>query len=118
MGLDFLVGLPEIVLLAGGCALMLADLYVKDIDRRVSYAIAQAVLLVTAAATVFVLLGSGGNLLYAFGKLYVADFMAHILKLTAYGAVSLALVYSRQYLADRDLMTGEFLPLLLFALLG
>ena len=118
MGLDFIVALPEIVLLAGGCALMLADLYVKDIDRRVSYSIAQAVLIVTAAATVFVLLGSGGTLVYAFGKLYVADFMAHVLKLTAYGAVSLALVYSRQYLIDRNLMTGEFLTLLLFALLG
>ena len=118
MALDFIVGLPEIVLLAGACALMLADLYVKDAERRVSYAIAQAVLLVTAAATIFVLLGSGGNLVYAFNNLYVADFMAHMLKLTAYGAVSLALVYSRQYLIDRGLMTGEFLTLLLFALLG
>ncbi len=118
MTLDFIVGLPEIVLLAGACALMLADLYVKDVERRVSYAIAQAVLLVTAAATIFVLLGSGGELVYAFNKLYVADFMAHMLKLTAYGAVSLALVYSRQYLIDRGLMTGEFLTLLLFALLG
>ena len=118
MALDFILALPEIVLLAGGCALMLADLYVKDVDRRVSYAIAQAVLLVTAAATVFVLLGSGGNLVYAFNKLYVADLMAHVLKLTAYGAVSLALVYSRQYLIDRALLTGEFLTLLLFALLG
>jgi len=118
MVLDFIVGLPEIVLLAGACALMLADLYVKDAGRRVSYAITQAVLLVTAAATVFVLLGSGGNLVYAFNKLYVADLMAHLLKLAACGAVSLALVYSRQYLLDRALLTGEFLTLLLFALLG
>ncbi len=118
MALDLIVGLPEIVLLIGACALMLADLFVQDTERRVSFAIAQAVLLVTAAATVFVLLGSGGDLVYAFNKLYVADLMAHVLKLTAYGAVSLALVYSRQYLIDRALLTGEFLTLLLFALLG
>ena len=118
MAFDLIIGLPEIVLLIGACALMLADLYVQDSERRVSFAIAQAVLLVTAAATVFVLVGSGGNLAYAFNKLYVADLMAHVLKLTAYGAVSMALVYSRQYLIDRALLTGEFLTLLLFALLG
>jgi NADH-quinone oxidoreductase subunit N len=105
-------------LLAGACALMLVDLFVKGGDRSASYAMAQGVLLVTTAATVLVLLGSGGSLVYAFGKLYVADFMAHVLKLSAYAAVSAALVYSRQYLVDRGLMTGEFLALLLFALLG
>src|SRR5204862_7952549 len=31
---------------------------------------------------------------------------------------SVALVYSRQYLIDRDLLRGEFVTLLLFALLG
>ena len=41
-----------------------------------------------------------------------------MLKLAAYGAVSAALVYSRQYLLDRGLLRGEFLTLLLFALLG
>ncbi|MEK6245648.1 MAG: NADH-quinone oxidoreductase subunit NuoN [Pseudomonadota bacterium] len=118
MKFDFIVALPEIVLLAGACALMLVDLFVKSADRRASYSMAQGVLLVTAAATLFVLLGSGGALIYAFGKLYVADVMAHVLKLAAYGAVSAALVYCRQYLIERNLMTGEFLTLLLFALLG
>ena len=118
MKLDFIIALPEIVLLAGACALILVDLFVKGEDRRVSYAMAQFVLLVAATATLFVLLGSGGELLYAFNKLYVADVMAHVLKLAACGAISAALVYSRQYLIDRDLMKGEFLTLLLFALLG
>ncbi|HEY6721532.1 MAG TPA: NADH-quinone oxidoreductase subunit NuoN, partial [Burkholderiales bacterium] len=56
--------------------------------------------------------------IYGFHGLFVADLMAHVLKLAAYGAVSLALVYSRQYLLDRGLLRGEFLTLLLFALLG
>ncbi len=50
--------------------------------------------------------------------MFVADTMANVLKLAAYVAVSVALVYSRQYLLDRGLMRGEFLTLLLFALLG
>ena len=115
---DFIVALPEILLLAGTCALMLVDLFVKSEGRRVSYLMAQCVLFVCAAATLYVLLASGGELIYAFGNLYVADVMSHLLKLAAYGAVSVALVYSRQYLLDRGLLLGEFLTLLLFALLG
>ena len=115
---DFIVALPEILLLAGTCALMLVDLFVKSESRRASYLMAQCVLLACAAATVFVLLASGGELVFAFGNLYVADVMSHLLKLAAYGAVSVALVYSRQYLLDRGLLRGEFLTLLLFALLG
>jgi NADH-quinone oxidoreductase subunit N len=76
------------------------------------------VLLVCAAATVFVMLGTGGQLLYAFHHLFVSDVLSHVLKLCAYAAVSAALVYSRQYLLDRNLLRGEFLALLLFALLG
>jgi NADH-quinone oxidoreductase subunit N len=76
------------------------------------------VLLAGAAATLLVLLGTGGILIHAFNELYVADVMAHVLKLAACGAVSAALVYSRQYLLDRGLLQGEFLTLLLFALLG
>ena len=115
---DFIVALPEILLLAGTCALMLVDLFVKSEGRRASFVMAQCVLLACAAATLFVLLASGGELIYAFGNLYVADVMSHLLKLAAYGAVSVALVYSRQYLLDRGLLLGEFLTLLLFALLG
>ena len=118
MHFDFIIALPEIVLLAGACALMLVDLFVKSEDRRASLVMAQCVLLACAAATLFVLLGTGGILVHAFNKLYVADVMAHVLKLAAYGAVSMALVYSRQYLLDRGLLQGEFLTLLLFALLG
>ena len=118
MHFDFIIALPEIVLLAGACALMLVDLFVKSEDRRASLVMAQCVLLACAAATLFVLLGTGGILVHAFNKLYVADVMAHMLKLAAYGTVSVALVYSRQYLLDRGLLQGEFLTLLLFALLG
>ena len=115
---DFLLALPELVLLAGACALMLADLFVKDPRRGVSIVIALLVLLGCAASTVFVMWGTGGKVAYAFDGLYVADLMAHILKLCAYVAVAAALVYSRQYLHDRGLLRGEFLTLLLFALLG
>ncbi|HEY8069802.1 MAG TPA: NADH-quinone oxidoreductase subunit NuoN [Burkholderiales bacterium] len=124
--LDFIIAFPEIVLLAGACALMIVDLFLKDGSRRASYLMAQCVLLACAAATAFVLYGTvtateegkAVAVIYGFHGLFVADLMAHVLKLAAYGAVSLALVYSRQYLLDRGLLRGEFLTLLLFALLG
>jgi len=115
---DLFLALPEIVLLAGACALMLADLYVKSEERWTSLALAQATVAAGAAATVFVLWGTGGALAYGFGGLYVADVLGHVLKLAACAAVSAALVYSRRYMRDRGLLRGEFLTLLLFALLG
>ena len=118
MVLNFIVALPEILLLAGASALMIVDLFARDERRRVSYWFAQLILLACALGTLFVLTGTGGRLVYAFNGLFVADVMGHLLKLAAYGAVSAALAYSRQYLLDRGLLRGEFLTLLLFALLG
>ena len=106
MNLDFLIALPEIVLLAGTCALIIVDLLVRDEDRRASYVFAHCVLLACAAATLFVLWGTGGAVVYGFNRMFVADVMAHVLKLAAYGAVAAALVYSRQYLLDRGLLRG------------
>ncbi|MGH8764952.1 MAG: NADH-quinone oxidoreductase subunit NuoN [Burkholderiales bacterium] len=127
MTADLLVALPEIVLLVGACALMLVDLFVKSEGRRASYVMAQCVLLACALATLFVLALSRAPaqdgvaqvlVVQAFHGLYVADYMGHILKLAAYIAVSAALLCSRQYLLDRGMLRGEFLTLLLFALLG
>ena len=115
---NFIVALPEIVLLAGACALMIVDLFVKEERRRVGYWLAQLILLACTLATLFVWTGTAGKLVYAFNGLFVADVMGHMLKLAAYVAVSAALAYSRRYLLERGLLRGEFLTLLLFALLG
>ena len=115
---DHLPALPEALLLVGACVLLIADLFVQDGRRRVSTWIAQAVLALCAAATLFVLWGSSGGKLYLFNGLFVADAMAHVLKLFCYAAVSATLVYSRQYLFARGLLRGEFITLMLFSLLG
>ncbi|MGQ0511383.1 MAG: NADH-quinone oxidoreductase subunit NuoN [Betaproteobacteria bacterium] len=117
-GNDFLPALPEIVLLVGTCALMIVDLFIKDERRATSFILAQCVLLACAAATAFVLWGTGGKLVYSFHGLFVADVLSQVLKLAAYVSVGATLVYSRQYLLDRGLLKGEFLVLLLFSLLG
>ena len=119
--IDHLPMLPEALLLSGACVLMIADLYVKDERRGASYAIAQLVLIGCAAATAFVMWGSRAHEPYKyflFGGMFVDDIMANVLKMAAYASVSAALLYSRQYLLERGLLRGEFMTLLLFALLG
>ena len=115
---DYLPVLPEVLLLAGASAVMIADLYVKDEGRRATFILAQLVVALCAAATLFVLWGSNGAKLVLFHGLFVADVLSHVLKLACYAAVWATLVYSRQYLGDRGLLRGEFVTLLLFSLLG
>ena len=118
MNWDALVALPEAVLLAGACVLMLMDARVKAGERPATFAGAQLVLLACTAATAYVWWRFGSGRLSAFHGLFLADVMGHVLKLVAYLATSLALVYSRQWLIDRGLLRGEFITLLLFSLLG
>ena len=115
---NFFPALPEMFLLAGACVLLIADLFIRQERRGLTFALAQAILVGTAGLTAYVLTATDGALLYTFSGLFVTDVMSHVLKLVAYIAVSVSLIYSHQYLADRGLLKGEFVALLLFALLG
>jgi NADH-quinone oxidoreductase subunit N len=115
---DHIPALPEALLLVGACAVMIVDLYVKSERRTLTFALAQAVLALCALVTLLVLALSHPAKYYLFNGLFVADSLSHLLKLACYAAVSAALVYSRAYLADRGLLRGEFVTLLLFSLLG
>jgi len=116
--IDHLPVLPEVVVLLGTSTLLVADRFSKSAHRTASYLGAQVVLLLAVLSSLFVLWGTGPTRLVLFNGLFVADAMSNVLKLCAYVAVGAALVYSRQYLLDRQLFKGEFLALLLFALLG
>ena len=119
--IDHLPALPEVLLLAGTCALMLVDLGVKSERRVATFWLAQAVLVACALATLWLMKiqwQANFSRLYLFSGLFVSDTFSHLVKLACYLATSLALVYSRQYLLDRGLLRGEFLTLLLFSLLG
>jgi len=109
---------PEMLLLAGTSTAMMVDVYLKDERRRAAYSIAQATLLLCFLSTLFIVYESEGSRQVIFNGLFVSDVMGHLLKLVSYLAVSAALVYSRQYLLERGLLRGEFITLLLFALLG
>ncbi|MCK9202248.1 MAG: NADH-quinone oxidoreductase subunit NuoN [Gallionella sp.] len=105
----------EIFLLVMVCAILIADLLIKQSGRLVTYMLAQITLLGCSLITV----GTHENgVVYAFHNLFVDDLMSDVLKLLTYLAMSMMLVYSRQYLTVRGLFTGEFIVLALFAMLG
>jgi NADH-quinone oxidoreductase subunit N len=113
--LNIAAALPEILLLVAACGVLLADAIAKDgaSDRIHRFALA-AVLL--PAGAVIAQIGEPAQT--AFNGMYVADGLAHVLKLGACIALIATIVYGRAYAADRGMHRGELYTLALFALLG
>lgn len=108
----------EILLLGMTLSILVVDLFLSQHRRIVIYALCQFTLLACAVLTTALIFGFGGEVVHAFNGLYVSDVMGGVLKLATYISVSACLVYSRQYLAQRKLLSGEFFVLMLFAMLG
>ena len=115
---NLLPAYPEIFLLVMVSAILVIDLFLEQHQRYITLALSQLTLLGCAVLTLDVGFLTEGQVTYTFNNMFVSDLMGHVLKLAAYMAVSIALVYSRDYMADRGLYKGEFLVLVLFALLG
>jgi NADH-quinone oxidoreductase subunit N len=107
--------LPEIVLLAAACVILVADLFVPEPKRHASFWLTQVAL---AAAAWTALANMHVQPSRVLGGMVVADLLADSLKFMACLAVSLMLFYSRSYFASRGLFRGETFVLTLFALLG
>jgi NADH-quinone oxidoreductase subunit N len=115
MTVNVLPVLPEIVVLAGASIILLADLFLPDARRHVSYWLAQFTLLLAALVTMQTM---NTSVVRAMHNMVVDDLVADYLRLASFVAVSLVLFYSRSYLALRGLFRGEMFVLILFALLG
>ncbi|MFC4931003.1 NADH-quinone oxidoreductase subunit NuoN [Massilia sp. GCM10023247] len=110
----------EIFLLIAASAILLIDLYLKGSRRNVTYYLS----LLTVVGCAVLTFGdySAGTTVYTFNGMFVADPMANLLKMFTYVAVILTLVYSRKYVTDRGMLSGnlggEFYVLALFTMLG
>jgi NADH-quinone oxidoreductase subunit N len=112
---NLLPAAAEIFLLIMACVILIADLLIRQSNRMFTYMLVQFTLLGCSLITV----GTHENgVVYAFHNMFVDDLMSDVLKLLTYIAVSMMLVYSRQYLIARGLFSGEFMVLALFAMLG
>ncbi|PTR16685.1 MULTISPECIES: NADH-quinone oxidoreductase subunit NuoN [unclassified Nitrosospira] len=112
---DFAPAYPEIFLLVMVCVVLLADLAWGGKKSYLAYSLAQlslfGCLLITFAT-------SEPGVVYTFSGMFVDDPMADLLKLLVYLTVSAVLVYSREYITERGMLSGEFFSLALFATLG
>ena len=106
---------PELFLLFAVCVILIADLFVKDENRVVTYGLTQAALV----GCIFLTWAwAAREPVYTFSGMFVDDLMSDVLKLFVLVSVMLVLAYSRSYIAPRGLFRGEFFTLLLFATLG
>ncbi|MEW7851080.1 NADH-quinone oxidoreductase subunit NuoN [Massilia aurea] len=110
----------EIFLLIATSAILLIDMYMKAGKRDLTYALS---LLAIAGCAVFSFVDfNAGTTVFTFSGMYVSDPMSNLLKLFTYLATAMTLIYSRQYVGQRDMMSGnlggEFYVLALFSMLG
>ena len=106
---------PELFLLTMVCVILVADLFISDDNRSVTYGLTQAAL---AGCIAITYLTSRLQPAYTFSGMFVDDLMSDVLKLLVYLGVMVTLVYSRAYIAARGMFRGEFFVLALFATLG
>ncbi|HLD17118.1 MAG TPA: NADH-quinone oxidoreductase subunit NuoN [Coxiellaceae bacterium] len=106
--------IPEVFLLTMACVILLARVFVKH-QKNLSYILALFSLVIAAWLT-------GATALevpaFEFQSQYIVDNAAVLMKIAVYVLVFLTFIYSKRYVNERDIQTGEYYVLGLFATLG
>ena len=108
--------IPEIYLAFAICVVLLFEVFVGVKRPGATSTLTLLVLVIGAALTVRY--ANVGHHEVLFDGMYVTDPLAFVLKLAAFLFVAVALLYSRMYLENRDILRGEYYVLALTALLG
>ncbi|MEN7343707.1 MAG: NADH:ubiquinone oxidoreductase subunit N, partial [Pseudomonadota bacterium] len=112
---EFGLALPEIVLLSALSIVLVADLFVSDEKRIITFWLSMVSLAATLAAVV---ISEPVTRTLTFSASYVSDPLSAVLKIAATICLALVFIYSRDYLMRNALRKGEFYLLSLFGLLG
>jgi NADH-quinone oxidoreductase subunit N len=112
---ELLPAAPEITLLSMICVVLIADLFVSDENRVITFWLSIAALAVTAWS-LFATAPDARTVM--FDGSYVSDAFSNVLKLACVGVVGVGFLYARDYLKQNDLLRGEYFLLGLFGLLG
>lgn len=112
---DFTPALPEMFVLGMACLVLVADLFLDERNRVVTYWLAQLAVLGAALLTVAL---HTGEAVSAFNGMFINDAMGDVLKVFVYLMTAGVFLYARDYLRVRGLFKGEFYVLGLFAMLG
>ncbi|MEQ9562877.1 MAG: NADH-quinone oxidoreductase subunit NuoN [Woeseiaceae bacterium] len=106
---------PEVFLTLVICIVLIADLFVPQEKRVITFWLSIVGLGATAAVAVAT---SHSGTVYTFSGSYVSDPLSQLMKLFAIGTVAVGFLYARDYLKQNDLLKGEYYLLGLFGLLG
>jgi NADH-quinone oxidoreductase subunit N len=112
---DLFISLPEIVMLSMAMVILILDLFLNKNNRLIIYGLAQATLF---AAAYLVLSLNAFAIDIAYSGMFISDPLSDVLKLAALIGASIMLVYTRHYMVQRNLFSGEYYALLLFATVG
>ncbi len=112
---NLLPALPEMVMLAMACLVLVVDLFLPQQKRGFTLLLSLLTLVMVAWATLYV---APAGVVTTFGGSFILDQLATTLKLSVYLVTFLVFVYSRDYLKDLEIYKGEYYVLGLFAVLG
>ena len=109
------VALPEMIVLVTACLALLADLFVRHKHSDIAFYIACTGLILSACVS-FLYIGSFKILI--FNNLFISDDVGHLMKFFIYITVLLSFIYSRCYVDERKIPSGDYYILGLFSTLG
>jgi NADH-quinone oxidoreductase subunit N len=112
---DLMPALPEMVMLAMTCLVLVVDLFLPQEKRGFTLLLSVVTLVMTIGAVVLV---APVTEVSTFGGSFVLDQLAIVLKIAVCAITILVFVYSRDYLVDHSIYKGEYYVLGLFATLG
>ena len=112
---NFHLALPEIIILVSACAALLGDLFLRKQIASIAFICACSGLALASVVT-YVFLGQFNTTL--FHGLFISDDLGQLMKLFVYLTVFLSFFYSRKYLDERQIPSGDYYVLGLFSTLG
>jgi len=112
---NLIPALPEIVMLAMICLVLVVDLFLSQEKRWISLLLSVLTLVLTAVVLIAV---APADSISSFGGSFILDQLAVTLKIAVFVVVILVFIYSRDYLVDHDIYKGEYYVLGLCATLG
>lgn len=109
------LALPEIIILVSGCVALLGDLFLRKYIKSIAFICACCGLGVAAVVTFLYLGQFSSTILHG---LFISDDAGQLMKLFIYLTVFLSFFYSRHYLDERQMPSGDYYVLGLFSTAG
>ena len=109
------LALPEMVILATACIALLADLFLRHRCKSITFLCAVAGLLISGIVS-FLLIGKPSVVLLH--GLFISDDTSQLMNVFICLSVFLSFFYSRHYIEERQMPTGDYYILGLFSTVG